>query len=100
MAISRLFGAVAAGARGFFSNIWRTAKELFHEITGFFFYAVAVWFLLGNSGVVSTYRRLGGDVERQGDAVLQLAVVGGLALMFAWFGFSSFRRAKHVHRGQ
>ena len=50
--ITRLFTALKAGVRGFFSSFWRTAKELFHEIMGFFFYAIALWFLLGNSGVI------------------------------------------------
>lgn len=67
------------------------ARELSLEIVGFMFLAFAAVFLFGPFGLIQTFRQ-------QPESVTKLAVAAGGAIMFAWFGIDSFRRAKKISR--
>jgi hypothetical protein len=71
--------------RGGFSRLWRTLKQLFHEVVGAIFGVLAfAWF---NAAIRAWFR----------DAAYWLvaiaAVVGGLFLFFA---FTSFQRSRKI----
>jgi len=82
--------------RKFVPRIWGLARELFHEVTGFVFLALALWFMLGNQGLVRTLQSL----DEKPDSMPQLLVVLLFVLMFGGFGISSFLRARRISRGQ
>lgn len=71
--------------RGGFSRLWRTLKQLFHEMIGAIFGVLAFAWL---NAAVRAWSR---------DAAYWLvaiaAVVGGL---FVFFAFTSFRRARKI----
>jgi hypothetical protein len=76
--------------------MWRLAMELFHEVMGFIFLALALWFTLGNQGLIRTLQTL----EENPDNMAQLLVVLLFVVMFGGFGISSFLRARRISRGQ
>ena len=67
------------------------ARELGLEVVGFLFLAFAAFFVFGPFGLIQAYRQLPDSMTR-----LVVACVG--ALMFAWFGYDSFRRSKKLAR--
>ena len=69
------------------------ARELTLEIVGFLFLAFAAFFLFGPFGLVQAYRQLP-------DSMTRVVVAAGGAVMFAWFGIDSFRRAKKISRSR
>lgn len=69
------------------------ARELGLEIVGFVFLAFALFFVFGPFGLIQAYRQLPESMTR-------LLVAGGGAIMFAWFGIDSFRRAKKLSRSR
>lgn len=80
-------------------KFWRLAKELFHEVTGFLFLALALWFIVGNQGLVGSIRSLsqGEPGMRQ---IMEFLAILAFVLMLAGFGISSFLRARRLSRGQ
>ena len=91
----RLMHAVAAGVheiRKFLPQLLGMAKELFHEVMGFVFFALALFFVFGGQGLIRSYQALGTDP----DAGARLILVGLFVVMFGGFGFSSFRRARRI----
>ncbi len=69
------------------------ARELSLEIVGFVFLAFAAFFLVGPFGLIHVYRQ---DPE----SWTRLAIAAGGAIMFAWFGLDSFRKARRISRSR
>jgi len=69
--------------RGRFSRLWRTLKQLFHEVVAAIFAVLSFsWF----TAAVRAYSR---------DAAYWLVAVAGIvAASFLFFAFTSFRRAR------
>jgi hypothetical protein len=69
--------------RGRFSRLWRTLKQLFHEVVAAIFAVLSFsWF----NAAVRAYSR---------DAAYWLVAVAGIvAASFLFFAFTSFRRAR------
>ena len=91
----RLMHAVAAGVheiKKFLPQLLGMAKELFHEVMGFVFFALTLFFVFGGQGLIRSYQALGADP----DAGARLILVGLFVVMFGGFGFSSFRRARRI----
>jgi hypothetical protein len=93
----RIMKATAAGVhelKKFVPRLWAIARELFHEITGFFFIAIALYFTFGRMGLIQLLRNFGKDP----DTLPQLVLAVLFVLMFGGFGVSSFLRARRVSR--
>ncbi len=90
--------AVAAGVyevRKFLPKLWRMAQELFHEVMGFVFFALTLFFIFGRQGLIRSYQ----DLESERGGWGHLLLVGFFVLLFGGFGVSSFLRAKRISRG-
>ena len=72
-------------ARGFFSTVWRAARQLFHEATGTLFFLIAL------SALQSAWR-----VWRHGAAHWLIGLSAGYAILMILFGILSFRDARRV----
>ena len=99
MTAMQLMRAVAAGVheiQKFLPQLWGMARELFHEIMGFVFFALTLFFVFGGQGLIRSYQELGNDP----DAVARLALVSVFVLMFGGFGISSFRRARRIAKSR
>ena len=86
--------ALSAGLdalRGTLPRFISLARELALEVVGFMFLAFAAFFVFGPFGLIQAYRRLPESMDR-----LVVAIV--VAIVFVWFGFDSFRRAKKLAR--
>ncbi len=91
MKAGKAFGAGLHAIRKTIPRFISIAKELAHELVGAMFFLFAVVFLVGPFGFVQNLRELPETMTR--------VLVSGLgALMFAWFSFDSFRRAKRLSR--
>jgi len=71
--------------RGRFSRLWRTLKQLFHEVIAAIFAVLSFsWF----NAAIRAYTR---------DAAYWLVAIAGIvAASFLFFAFSSFRRARSI----
>ena len=99
MTVMQLMRALAAGwfeIHKFGPKLWRLARELFHEVMGFIFLSLTLFFIIGRQGLYRTYQNL----DRDPDAMGQLILVAAFVIMFGGFGISSFRRAKRLSRGK
>ncbi len=99
MTVMQLIRALSAGwfeIHKFGPKLWRLARELFHEVMGFIFLSLTLFFIIGRQGLYRTYQSLDGDP----DAMARLILVTAFVLVFGGFGISSFRRAKRVSRGK
>lgn len=67
------------------------ARQLGLEIVGFLFLVFAAVFIFGPFGLIQAYRQLP-------DSLARLLAAAGGAVMFAWFGYDSFRRARKIAR--
>jgi hypothetical protein len=93
----RIMKAAAAGVtelKKFGPRLWAITRELFHEVTGFFFIAIALYFTFGRSGLIQLLR----NFNRNPDTLPQLLLASVFVLMFGGFGVSSFLRARRVSR--
>ena len=93
----RLWNAISAGAAEagrFLPRLLGIARELFHEVIGFVFFALALFFALGAHGLVQSFRNL----DQSPDELPRLLLAAFFVLLFAGFGFSSFRRARRIAR--
>ena len=91
MKIARAFGAGIDAVRKMVPRFLSLARELALEIVGFVFLAFGAFFLIGPWGFVNSLRERPEDTTR-------LIVSAAGAVMFAWFGVDSFRRAKRLAR--
>ena len=96
MQLLRAAGAAYGEFRKLIPQVWRMARELFHEVIGFIFLALALWFILGNQGLVRSFQAL----DKEPDGLMRLLTVSVFVLICAWFGISSFLRARRISRGQ
>ena len=69
----------------------RPIRSLWHEVIGFLFLVLAVWF---GSAAVRSYMHVG----EQDDAILRLVMAGFLTIVMGWFGITSFLRARKISR--
>jgi hypothetical protein len=84
---SRSFGAVAKAARATAAHFGRVLGQLWLEVTGFVFLALA------GIGVVAFFREYG--KYQAGHATFSRAVLAlGFTGLFGWFGVSSFWRVR------
>jgi len=88
---SRAYGAVLGGVRATVGHFAAVARQLWHEITGFIFLVFAVF---GSIALVKEYLayRAGGVSPNH------MAVAAGFTLVFAWFGVTSFWRARRPRK--
>jgi hypothetical protein len=84
---SRTYGAVLGGVRATVGHFAGVLRQLWHEITGFIFLVFAVF---GASALVKEYLAY----HRGAVGPNRMAVAAGFALVFGWFGVSSFWRAR------
>ena len=80
--------------RAFIPKLWGLIREVFHEVMGFVFFAVTLFFVFGGQGLIRSFQKLDSDPEALG----RLILVALFALMFCGFGVSSFRRAKRISK--
>lgn len=78
--------------RPFLGTLWRILRQLFHEVTGVLFLALALVGVLACWREWSLYRRA---VEPE---LFRLIAAGVFALLMFWFGITSFLRAKRLNR--
>ena len=90
----RLLKAARAGLSALSGSLPRLlsiARELGLEVVGFVYWVFAALFIFSPYGFIEAYRSLP-------DSFGRLLLSGGGALMWAWFGYTSFRRAKKIAR--
>ncbi len=92
--VMKLFTIGMNEVKKFVPKLWGMARELFHEVTGFIFFAFALFFTFGSEGLISNFQSMDTDPN----APLKLATVGLFVLVLLGFGISSFRRAKRIAR--
>jgi hypothetical protein len=85
----RLLLALLAGLAAFLRAVWRTVRQLFHEITGAFFLLFA---LLGALSVWREWQR--------GAAAWLIALAAAFTLMMASFALAAFRSARKLEKGK
>jgi hypothetical protein len=83
----RLLTAALDARLGFLRSAGRTLHSLWLEITGFLFLIFAA---LGTAACWREYR----DYTTDGSGLERLVLTLFFTLMFAWFGITSFRRAR------
>ncbi len=91
MRVAKAFEAGKYAVRHSIPRFLSLARELSLEVVGFLFFAFAVFFAFGPFGFVQAYRSLPESMTR-------LIVSAAGAIMFAWFGYDSFRRSKRLAR--
>ena len=84
---SRTLGAVGRGMKASAVHFGRVAHELWMEVTGFIFLAFAA---IGATELVREYLKYKAGKGTPGHVL----AVAGFALMFGWFGVSSFWRVR------
>lgn len=84
---SRRFGALLSAGKATASHLGRVLRQLWLEVTGFVFLAIAV---IGASACVKEYLKY--QQGQTGAARMILAAC--FTLMFGWFGVSSFWRVR------
>ncbi len=90
----RLLKAAKAGLgalSGSLPRLLSIARELGLEVVGFVYWVFAALFIFSPYGFIEAYRSLP-------DSFGRMLLSGGGALMWAWFGYTSFRRAKKIAR--
>ena len=84
---TRLGAALWSGARAASSSFARVFHVLWLEVTGFVFFVLA---LLGGTAAVREYHKVGGGPVNMS----KVWAGGALALLFVYFGITSFWRAR------
>ena len=87
---SRTFGAVMGGVRATVGHFASVVHQLWLEMTGFIFLVFAA---AGVLGVVREYN----SFHAGKGTTSHLALAAGFTAVFAWFGVSSFWRARSKH---
>lgn len=94
MKILRAASAGWSELQNFVPKLWSLARQLFNEVMGVVFLALALFLMFGAQGLVHTYRQL----DERPDTFWQLLALCGIVLLLGWFGVSSFLRAKKISR--
>ena len=92
----RLFKAAKAGLsalQGSIPKLISIGRELGLEVVGFVYWVFAALFIFSPFGFIEAYRSLP-------DSFVRVLISGAGALMWAWFGYTSFRRAKSYARAR
>lgn len=84
---SRTYSAVMSGVRASLGHFGSVLHQLWLEITGFVFLVFA---LMGGTALAREYNAYHGGHGTQG----RVAAAAVFCMMFAWFGVSSFWRAR------
>jgi hypothetical protein len=84
---SRTYGAFLSGARATLGHFAQVLRQLWLEVTGFVFLAFAT------VGAVALVKEFSAYHARRA-APSRLAAAAGFTLVFAWFGVSSFFKAR------
>jgi hypothetical protein len=84
---NRTLGAAMNGAKITGKHVGRVASVLWLEVTGFVFLAIGV--IAGLAGFREFHRYQTGEI-----GVNRVVLAAAIALMFAWFGISSFWKVK------
>jgi hypothetical protein len=85
---SRVAGAVLSGARASLGSFGRVGRQLWLEVTGFTFLALAV--IGGVAGFREYVKYQAGEAGGPGRVILAAC----FTVTFAWFGVSSFWRVR------
>lgn len=96
MKVLKAASAGFAEVRSFLPKLWGLARQLFNEIMGMVFLALAIFFTVGAHGLVHTYREL----DDNPDQFKTFLVLSVFVLMFTGFGVSSFLRARRIASGK
>jgi fumarate reductase subunit D len=94
----RIIRATAAGVseiKKFVPRLLAIVRELFHEVVGFVFIALALFFTVGRAGLIHAIQ----NVKEDPESFPRLLLVGLFVAMFAGFGVSSFLRARRISKG-
>ncbi len=94
MQLMRAVSVAVQEFRKLIPKLWRLARELFHEVMGFIFLAISVFFIVGRQGLIRTYQNL----DENPDSFPGLLVVLAFVLVFGFFGITSFIRARRISR--
>lgn len=94
MKILRAASAGWSEVQNFVPKIWGLVRQLFNEVMGVVFLAVALFFAFGAQGLIHTYRQL----DENPESLTKLLLLAGIVFMLSYFGVSSFRRARKVAR--
>jgi hypothetical protein len=84
---TRTYGAVLSGARATFSHFAGILRQLWLEVTGFVFLAFAT------AGIVALIKESAAYHVGKSEGS-KVAAAAAFTLMFGWFGFSSFFKAR------
>ncbi|HKW17373.1 MAG TPA: hypothetical protein VJO35_07705 [Terriglobales bacterium] len=84
---TRTYGAMLSGARTTLGHFAGIMRQLWHEVTGFVFMAFAV---VGAAALVKEYSAYHAGKS----AASKVGAAAAFTVMFAWFGVSSFFRAR------
>jgi len=84
---SRAYGALMSGARATLSHFGKALHQLWLEVTGFVFLAFA------GVGLVFLFREYSAYHAGRGTSG-RIAEAAGFSLVFAWFGVTSFWKAR------
>ena len=90
MRILRAMGAGWKETLGFVPRLISILRQLWLEVMGFVFFTLALFFALSANGLVQSWQQL----ERDPGALPRFLLALAFVLLFCWFGWSSFRRAK------
>jgi hypothetical protein len=96
MPVMKIVAAAGDEVRKFIPKVWRLVQELFQEVTGFIFVALAFFFTFGAGGLLHSYSRMDGGVE----GMMRFGLVAVFVLMSGGFGVSCFLRARRISRGR
>ena len=72
-------------------GVIKPIRVLWNEVIGFVFLAIAAW------AIPSVYRDVR-SFDGDGESLFRLLLTSLFALMMAWFGVSSFLRARRISR--
>jgi hypothetical protein len=94
MPVMRIAAVAGDEIRKFVPKVWRLTRELFQEVTGFIFGALALLFTFGAGGLLHSFRQMDGSV----DSIMRVAFVAVFVVMMGGFGVSCFLRARRISR--
>lgn len=100
MRILRAAGAGLSEMRSFFPRLLGIFRQLFNEVIGFVFFALALFFAFGANGLFESLKafQAAADAEARSAAFRSAALAALPVAVLAWFGISNFMRARAISR--